>query len=855
MRRRSTRNKKNNHEKENTNYNKNNRKKKTKNNPYSNEEYEKQEDFRSEPLDKNRTSMFIMINKEEQNPIYSPRKPEKHYKDYIDNNMEIEENVELGNQFFIKEGRNVRKNRLKNKSYIDNVTIENDFFRSNIANKKKNDKKRQEEFNFKESNNNINEKVPQNKKKKDALLQKAKSRNERNPKNKTINNTESINIIIDKKEENKKKKTNRSCTTRNIKIKLEDENKTEKNKEKKKVQGNKNKGKKEKIKKEENDNIFENFYDIKNKSRSHLSNSIKEKKEKEKEKEKGRKNRETRNNRDYSSPRNIYGNNTNYILNNGIKEDFNKLKIHSTKKEIKTSKNIKDKLLEISRYEYSFASFDRRKLIITLNKKLKIKDNNIIINKDLIKEDKEEILLGRKRKRNEPKKAKKKKKENKNNKNSNKQNKAKGKNNPKAKSPKFPVVNDNDKIENKIKIEEMNKLKNDLNCDKNKDAGVKGKRRTKKYKSMIKKEKEYECEKYSNYGEIKLNSFDSISLPDKNFDELEHFNHKNKYNFKIPNQVNLSSDQMQIENLENNDSQKNNFLSNPLQNNANINNKINLNNENNINNKFYSNYDLANTNYININLSSNSLKDLNSETANFLEMSNYSFPIDLEEKIDIKEDKTYYAKASKYLKYHPLDKYISPICNEEKQPIKKRINYDKTNKISFLKKKENKNKINNQFDSDNDITDITSSNNEYNNYNNDLPSILNMPRIKPFREEHAKMIKDKLNLEGIKLYQNEDKNLQKEELECYIGSFVLYDEKNNIKVTVPCYKDNMNTKEFMKRKRLTIIEFQEDNDIDTDEEQLELEVQRNTNALLSFMNKVKKNKNYVDKNLMRKKKK
>ena len=35
----------------------------------------------------------------------------------------------------------------------------------------------------------------------------------------------------------------------------------------------------------------------------------------------------------------------------------------------------------------------------------------------------------------------------------------------------------------------MNKLKNDLNCDKNKDAGVKGKRRTKKYKSMIKKKK------------------------------------------------------------------------------------------------------------------------------------------------------------------------------------------------------------------------------------------------------------------------------------------------------------------------------------------------------------------------------
>ena len=848
MRRRSTRNEKNNHEKENTNYNKNNRKMRTKNNLYPNEEYENQEEFLSEPWGKDRTNLYIINNNKEQNPIYSPRKPEKHYKDIINNNMEIEENVELWNQFFIKEGRNVRKNRLKNKSYIDKVTIENDFFRSNIANKKKNEKKRKEEFNCKELSNNISEKVPQNKRKKDALLQKAKSRNERNPKNKIMNNTESINIIIDKKEENKKKKTHRSCTTRNIKIKLEDENKTEKNMEKKKEQSNKNKGKKEKIKKEENDNKFENFYDIKNKSRSHLSNSIKEKKEKEKEK--GRKKREERNYRDHSSSRNINGNNTNYILNNGIKEDFNKLKIHSTKKEIKKSKNIKNKLLDISGYIFSFASFDRRKFTITLNKKLKIKDNTIIINKDLIEVDKNEILLGRKRKRNDPKKAKEKKKENKNNKPSNKQNKAKRKNKPKVKSPKIPVVNDNDKIENKIKIEEMNKLKNDLNCDKNKEAGVKGKRKTKKHKSMIKKEKKYEYEKNSNYGEI--NSFDSISLPDKNFDELDHFNHKNKYNFKFPNQVNLSSDPMQIETLENNDSQKNNFLSNPLQNNSNINNKINLNNEN---NKFYSNYDLANTNYININSSSNSLKDLNSETANFLEMSNYSFPIDLEEKIDIKEDKTYYAKASKYLKYHPLDKYIEPICNEDKQPIKKRINYDKTNKLSFSKKKENQNKISNQFDSDNDITDITSSNNEYNNYNNDLPSILNLPRIKPFREEHAKMIKDKLNLENIKLYQNEDKNIQKEELDCYLGSFVLYDEKNNIKVTVPCYKDNMNTKEFMKRKRLTIIEFQEDNDIDTDEEQLELEVQRNTNALLSFMNKVKKNKNYVDKNLMRKKKK
>ena len=116
------------------------------------------------------------------------------------------------------------------------------------------------------------------------------------------------------------------------------------------------------------------------------------------------------------------------------------------------------------------------------------------------------------------------------------------------------------------------------------------------------------------------------------------------------------------------------------------------------------------------------------------------------------------------------------------------------------------------------------------------------------------MIKDRLNQEGIKIYQTEDDKLQKEELGLYMGSFMLYDEKNNIKVTVPCYKDNLITKEFMMKKRLTVIEFQEDNDIDTDEEQLELEIQRNNNALLNFMKKVNKNKNYVDESLVRKRK-
>ena len=132
--------------------------------------------------------------------------------------------------------------------------------------------------------------------------------------------------------------------------------------------------------------------------------------------------------------------------------------------------------------------------------------------------------------------------------------------------------------------------------------------------------------------------------------------------------------------------------------------------------------------------------------------------------------------------------------------------------MEFPKKKENKP---NSFESDNDKTDITSTNNDY---VNDLPSILKIPRIKPYKEEHSKMIKDKLIQDGIKIYKNDNENILKEEKSLYIGSFVLYDEKNNIKVNVPCYKENEETKEFMNRKKLNIIEFQEDNDIETDEE-------------------------------------
>jgi len=339
------------------------------------------------------------------------------------------------------------------------------------------------------------------------------------------------------------------------------------------------------------------------------------------------------------------------------------------------------------------------------------------------------------------------------------------------------IHNDDDE---EIYLEDINKLKQGLNCDKKNTTKNKVKKGTKKHKSL--KKNENKEEKLDEINNDELKSVDSYSEPDKDFNNRDCFNQR--------------------------------IIINPLQ--------------------------------------SNSIKDfnLNSETANFIDSNNYEFsiPIDFEEKVDIKEDKTYFAKTSKYIKYHPIDKYLPPIANEDKKPYTSKICFPRTAKINFEKKETPI-----AIDSDNDITDMTSINNELNN--DFLPSILNIPRIKPYREEHSKLIKEKLMQDNIKIYQSDDENLQKEERAVYVGSFLLYDEKNNIKVSVPCYRENKKTRDYMKKKHLTIIEFQEDNDIDTDEEQLQLEIDRNNNALLNFMKKVNKDKNYVDKNLVRKRKK
>ena len=62
-------------------------------------------------------------------------------------------------------------------------------------------------------------------------------------------------------------------------------------------------------------------------------------------------------------------------------------------------------------------------------------------------------------------------------------------------------------------------------------------------------------------------------------------------------------------------------------------------------------------------------------------------------------------------------------------PYRSRIAINHTRKLEFPKKKENKP---NSFDNDNDKTDINSINNDY---TSDLPSILKISRIKPYKEE------------------------------------------------------------------------------------------------------------------------
>ena len=865
---------------------------KKKNNNYNAENFEKQEMFLSERCNENNINMFA--NEVIQNPIekhiYSPKKPDKINGKIINNKIIPIKRYSVQKERSSNKRRNIKSAFIQSNNDIIVQLEKNCPF---SPNKRTNNKKKNEEHNTnQEIKTKSSSNIPQKTQYKPQILPKGKSGRGRKPKNLNINMNEisnKANNINEKNENDKKKRATRSCTTRDKKKKNENvtdigtfkEEKTKRNKETKGC-GRKNKKNERKTRRRgekkcnnnmNRDKSKENVQ-RKKKSRSHMSNPNRDK-EKEKESKIIKQEIKLRR-RDYSSPRiqhkQIYNDNTISVIKNNINEELsNNLRNQplSPPKNFNSLNMINNPLSEdIHELKNDFFFTDLEinlKRFVIIVKKNYYKDKN---KKDIFVVNKisNEKNLGKKRKRSKTKKRNGKdnsKKPNTRKKNNNDE--IKEKNIRKGKSQK--VIVDPENIENSLTLEEVDKLKSDLNYNKSKSNNPKGKKGTRKHKSMKKEEKKIKTEKIK---EEDINSVDSFSEPDLDMHKYDCFNHRNN-NYRTNNVKNNQTIQYKNEEpSQNTPFQRNSFQQNtpytPNLNNLN-NNYNNFNTPSNKKSTFTTlNYNLTN-NYRPFydqldltvpkdNMLSSSMKDLGSETANFFEASSNncecSFPLDFEEKIDVKEDKTYYAKNSKYIKYHPIDKYLSPLSNEDKKPIRARIALPRTRKINFSKKNENKQTT--HMDSDNDITDITSSNNDLSNYSNDLPSILNIPRIKPFREEHSKMIKDKLNQEGIKLYQTEDERFQREEKNLYIGSFMLYDEKNNIKVSVPCYRDNSITKEFMNKKRLTVIEFQEDNDIDTDEEQLELEIQRNNNALLNFMKKVNKNKNYVDENLVRKRK-
>ena len=229
---------------------------------------------------------------------------------------------------------------------------------------------------------------------------------------------------------------------------------------------------------------------------------------------------------------------------------------------------------------------------------------------------------------------------------------------------------------------------------------------------------------------------------------------------------------------------------------------------------------------------------------------NLSFSLDTEPNLIIKKDPDYFLENSGYIKYCPMDKYIQPIPIDERLPITSRItkntrlnSFDFTN-ISFEDP---------EINSDTDLIALaTYDGSSELKSPDDLPPILNIPRIKPCKEEHSKLIKEKLKKEGINIFKTDNDKAREEEKKIYSGSFLLYDKKNDIKVNVPVYKDSDYVKKWFTKKNLKIVDFAEDNDVDTDEEQLKLEMQRNHEALEEFCRKVEEDPNYIDNNLKRK---
>ena len=169
---------------------------------------------------------------------------------------------------------------------------------------------------------------------------------------------------------------------------------------------------------------------------------------------------------------------------------------------------------------------------------------------------------------------------------------------------------------------------------------------------------------------------------------------------------------------------------------------------------------------------------------------------------DIKliHDENYFLFDTQYIKYNPIDRVV-----EEKKNFKNRDGedykdwgYDK----EYIK----------------------------------IPAIYKIPRINPELSELFPEISEKLKKIGMVIYEKEER-----EEDFYKGSFPLVDEKKHVEVMVPCYDDEQ---VFAERKERfpKLQKFDEDNDIMTDNDQLDMEIKRGNECLSKFLEDMKKKK-------------
>jgi len=152
--------------------------------------------------------------------------------------------------------------------------------------------------------------------------------------------------------------------------------------------------------------------------------------------------------------------------------------------------------------------------------------------------------------------------------------------------------------------------------------------------------------------------------------------------------------------------------------------------------------------------------------------------------IGLKSDPNYLSYNTEYIKYDPLKTY-------------------------FLNKKTNNKSFETNLDE------------------NKLLPILQIPRIRPENPQDALKIREK-----YKKYNIIVDEVKENEILYYKGSFPLSNEKGDVVVYVPCYDDRL----LFKKQKIfpELKKFDEDNDLLTDDEQLDLEIKREINVCLIF---------------------